>query len=533
MNKTYDVVVVGAGMGGLTTAAYAARAGRKVLLLERGPEPGGLFGSFKSGEYTFDHGARAVENSGIMFPMFKQLGLKLDFVKSPVNIGSGKHFVPITSDVELEPYAQFLIKLFPHEEKAIRLICKDIVKISLQMSVLYGIENPLFIDDAYTNMTYLTKTLLPWAFKFMVTMPRTQRYFTPIKEHLLKFTQNPSLIDFISQHFFEETPAIFAMSYFSLYTDYNYPKGGTGAVVKAMVKFFQDHQGELKLKSEVTSIDVDQQIVTIKTGESYQYKTLVWAGSPPMMHRVVKSLKPKLIQRQQLALAKTKKGKGADSVMTVFMKVKDPKRKLAKQAGMHTFFTPYLDGLTAHSIDLIKQKDGTFIADKDKIFNWIKEWYRRNTYEISVPVLRDPTLAPENESGFIVSLLLDYQLTKFIADQGWYEDLKQISNQYFVDILDQTWLPGLKAGTYETIHASPLTMEKFAAVHEGSLSGWSFANKPMLSEFLFTRVAKSINTPYPYIYQAGQWAFAPAGLPTCALTGKLAADKVIKLTKGT
>ena len=298
-----------------------------------------------------------------------------------------------------------------------------------------------------------------------------------------------------------------------------------------MVKFFQDHQGELKLKSEVTEIDLDQQQVTIKTGETFSYKTLVWAGSPPMMHRVVKSLKPKLIKNQQLAISKTKKGKGADSVMTVFMKVKDPKRKLAKQAGMHTFFTPYLDGLTAHSMDLIKQKDGTFVSDKTKIFNWIKEWYRRNTYEISVPVLRDPTLAPDDESGFIVSLLLDYQLTKFIADQGWYEDLKQISNQYFVDILDQTWIPGLKAGTYETMHASPLTMEKFAAVHEGSLSGWSFANKPMLSEFLFTRVAKSINTPYPNVFQAGQWAFAPAGLPTCALTGKLAADKVIKLTK--
>jgi phytoene dehydrogenase-like protein len=214
------------------------------------------------------------------------------------------------------------------------------------------------------------------------------------------------------------------------------------------------------------------------------------------------------------------------------MKVKDPNRTMAKRAGMHTFFTPYLDGLTAHGIDLIKKEDGTFVDNKDKIFQWIKEWYRRNTYEISVPVLRDGSLAPEDESGFIVSVLLDYQLTKMIAQKGWYEELKQITNTYFVDILDQTWIPGLKASTYETIHASPLTMEKFASVHEGSLSGWSFANKPMLSEFLFTRVAKSILTPYPNIFQAGQWAFAPAGLPTCALTGKLASDKVVKLTKG-
>jgi hypothetical protein len=45
-------------------------------------------------------------------------------------------------------------------------------------------------------------------------------------------------------------------------------------------------------------------------------------------------------------------------------------------------------------------------------------------------------------------------------------------------------------------------------------------------------VAKSILTPYPKVFQAGQWAFAPAGLPTSAFTGIIAADKVLKLTKG-
>ena len=65
MDKTYDVIVVGSGMGGLTTAAYTTRANRKVLLLEKSSQPGGLFGSFQSGGYVFDHGARAVENSGI------------------------------------------------------------------------------------------------------------------------------------------------------------------------------------------------------------------------------------------------------------------------------------------------------------------------------------------------------------------------------------------------------------------------------------------------------------------------------------
>ncbi len=41
MNSTYDVVVIGGGHNGLVTAAYLARAGRKVLVLERRELVGG------------------------------------------------------------------------------------------------------------------------------------------------------------------------------------------------------------------------------------------------------------------------------------------------------------------------------------------------------------------------------------------------------------------------------------------------------------------------------------------------------------
>jgi phytoene dehydrogenase-like protein len=530
MNYTYDVVVVGSGMGGLTTACYTAKEGHRVVILEKQKQPGGLFGSFTSGEYVFDHGARAVENSGIMFPMFKQLGLNLDFVKSPVHIRTQDHWVPITSDVELDDYEAFLGKLFPNDKEAIHNICLDVISISKQMRVLYGIDNPLFVENAFTDMKYLSKVLLPWFFKFIFTIPRTQRFFTPVIQHLQKFTQNQQLVDFISQHFFEETPAIFAMSYFSLYTDYNYPKGGTGKVVEEMVRYLKDHHGTLKLDQEVIHIDCDQKTVLTKHGDTYHYKKLVWAGSATRLHQLTTTTNEKTLTKQKTALALTSKGKGADSVMTLFMKIKDPGRKLAQQAGMHTFYTPYLDGLSGHPLSLIK--DGsTFVKSKKKVMDWVKEWYRRNTFEISVPVLRDGSLAPKDESGFIVSILLDYSLTKYIADQGWYADLIELTKQSFVDILDETWLKGLKKNTYEMLPASPLTMEKFAAVYQGSLSGWSFANRPMLSEYYFTRVNKSVITPYKDIYQAGQWAFAPAGLPTCALTGKLASDRIVKELK--
>src|SRR5947199_6853127 len=46
----YDVVVIGAGLGGLTAGAILARAGRKVVVIERSNSVGGAASSYKSGD---------------------------------------------------------------------------------------------------------------------------------------------------------------------------------------------------------------------------------------------------------------------------------------------------------------------------------------------------------------------------------------------------------------------------------------------------------------------------------------------------
>lgn len=54
----YEVVVIGAGIGGLTTAALLAARGTDVLLLEQHYLPGGSAQTFPSGKYRFDVGPK-------------------------------------------------------------------------------------------------------------------------------------------------------------------------------------------------------------------------------------------------------------------------------------------------------------------------------------------------------------------------------------------------------------------------------------------------------------------------------------------
>jgi len=50
----------------------------------------------------------------------------------------------------------------------------------------------------------------------------------------------------------------------------------------------------------------------------------------------------------------------------------------------------------------------------------------------------------------------------------------------------------------------------------------------MPSENRFKTMGKSIRTPIQDVLQCGQWTFSPAGVPSYVMTGKMAADAVIK-----
>jgi len=129
---SYDVIVIGSGIGGLTTAGLLARAaGKRVLVLERHTEPGGLTHTFRRDGASWDVGVHYI---GQVAPgsqgraYFDYLsGGELEWNRMP---DAYDRFVYPGLDLSVssdpDRYEHDLVTAFPQEAKAIHRYFKDV-----------------------------------------------------------------------------------------------------------------------------------------------------------------------------------------------------------------------------------------------------------------------------------------------------------------------------------------------------------------------------------------------------------------------
>jgi phytoene dehydrogenase-like protein len=530
----YDVVIVGGGMAGLTAAAYLCRAGRKILLCEKEAKVGGLVNSFDYHGFTFDGGIRAIENTGIVKPMLRQLGIDVPFIRNSVSIGIGHDVVNLQSKDSLKDYLRLLCEQFPESLHDIERFGLEIRKIMHYMDVLYGIDNPMLMD-LKNDTRYLVKVLLPWLFKYLAAAPKISRLDKPVVGYLMKISSNQALVDMIAQHFFKETPTFFALSYFSLYLDYGYPQGGTGILVEKMKQYILEHHGEITCETEISQLDTTLNQVQDTQGNKYHYKKLIWSADMKRLYQImdsglIKDRKTRqAVEAQKNAIADKA---GCDSVLTLYLTLDMDKEYFSRIANAHFFYTPFKTGLS--SLDpgvLLRHGEKTYSEDRRIIEDWLRQYYRLTTFEISCPVIRDAHLAPEGKTGLIISTLFDYPLVSHIAGMGWYDEFKEFSAKAIIDVLDASIYPGMKRMVTHQFVSTPLTLEKMTGNSDGAITGWAFTNSSIPVIHRMAGVTKSVLTPIPDVYQAGHWVFSPSGLPISILTGKIAADQVLKKLK--
>ena len=156
----YDVVIIGSGFGGLVCAHLLAKAGKRVLVLERQLQPGGCIQSYQRKGEAFDTGLHYVGGLGEgqkLNRIFSHLGL----MRLPWHRLDPEGFDLVTIGEETfafaEGYDQFVDKLatrFPKEREALQQYVQTLQQTE---AVAFGSNDAyqLFGTSAYD---YLTRT---------------------------------------------------------------------------------------------------------------------------------------------------------------------------------------------------------------------------------------------------------------------------------------------------------------------------------------------------------------------------------------
>lgn len=523
----YDMVIVGAGLSGLTAASYLTKAGYRVLILEKSPSCGGLLNSFTKDGFVFDAGARSIENSGIIKPMLKDLGIELQLLESPVSIGIESSIIGMESKQSIDQYRHTLETLYPEHREDVQKIFQVIDKTYREMDVIYGFENPVF-KNFRQDRRYLFKELLPWMGRFILAILRMDRMQKPIESYLAGLTSNQSLADLVAQHFFKRTPTFFALGYFYVYLDYLYPKGGTGKLPQALVKKIRAQGGEIAVATEVSTIRPAEKTVSAATGQQYTYDKLLWCADLKSLYHSLDTRNLPVVVNESIAHESKRifASRGGDSVFSLFLGVDKPPKVFANITHGHLFYTPSRQGLgETHLSELKKLLVKGKTASKKEILVWVDKYCSLTTYEISIPSLRDPDLSPYGKTGLVVSFLLEYDLVKLVSETHWYDEFKRYLEESMIKVLDRSIFHGLLNSPIVQFSSSPMGIEKRFGSSEGGITGWTFElPSPVVNKL--PKIASSVKTPIPDIYQCGQWAYSPAGIPTAILTGWYAADTI-------
>ena len=158
---------------------------------------------------------------------------------------------------------------------------------------------------------------------------------------------------------------------------------------------------------------------------TYKYDNLIWAADLKTLYKITRTegLSPKIKTSFEESKSKMLKNRGGDSVFSLFLGVDEPLESFRKIANGHFFYTPSKTGLgETHRGELDYLLSNFEKTEKEQILTWLDKFTRLNTYEISIPGLKDPELVPPGKTGIIISFLAEYDLFNKIQKAGWLDE---------------------------------------------------------------------------------------------------------------
>ena len=291
ISRTYDVIVIGSGMGGLSCGAALARVGKRVLILEKHYVAGGMTHTFsRKNKFTFDVGVHALgemqetQKPGKILKWLSQGKIEMCEYGHPYEtfiFPKGIRFEYPNSQKE---YLNKLIQTFPTEKKSIEKYFDMINQVGkcgirhfiskLLPAWLETLVAPIFLRKVKTSMNITLKEVLESLFK-------NDQLKAILSAQWGYYGATPSMASFFihaltTRHFWEGA---------------FYPQGGGKVLAPALIEPIIANGGEIKLKYEVKELLMNKGkacgVLTHKGEKFYAPKIISAIGAQASVARLL------------------------------------------------------------------------------------------------------------------------------------------------------------------------------------------------------------------------------------------------------
>lgn len=515
--QQYDILIIGAGLGGLTVGNILVYQGYNVLIIDKNHQPGGCVVNFQRKDYRFDtaiHFINGCGSGGMVNTILKSFDAENAIEWLP--IGNLIHWVDPGNGYEARPpvllpdFIEFLCKEFPHEAKNVRKFYTDYRDI---IAMLWGLISPSWKVKGQT-----LKNTFPVFVKFMGSITKS------VDEVVSNYFSDPALIEFLTLFVApfgnvreKESFFVWYMSDVSYKSEGAwYPKGGAGEFTSRLAQHYIKLGGKLLLNHEVTQVLIEKK----------EFKGLI---------------------------CKDRKGNTHEFHATHLVNASDLNRFVTRLVPNDTFSSRWIQKINKHDTQhsLVSVYLGLDIDVKDygisdyELWHLNNEWrtpahYRKIFEELDYSQLPmevvtfynngpDKTCCPQGKS--VISILSPTHIESWNAllEDGKkgpkYLAMKKKVGEMFISRLTELLkIPDL-ANHVEVIEvATPITLHRYNYAHRGTPIGYSFNVDSMKLTQLF-------GTSIPNITLAGQFIFPCGGMSSSMLGGFLSARSAVKRLK--
>lgn len=492
MSKKLKAAVIGSGLGGLAAAIRLQSSGHQTTIFEKRDLPGGRAYVYKDSGFTFDAGPTVITAPHCLEELFELSGRKLsDYVE----------LMPVEPFYRLMWEDKFVFDYGSSVEETLEQIQKKSPCDVEGYKKFLDYSRQVF-EEGYTKLVHVP--FLNWWSMIRVS-PQLARLSAhrSVYAQVSKFIKDPHLRQAFSFHSLLvggnpfDTSSIYTLIHFlerkwGVY----FPKGGTGALVQAMVKLFEDLGGKIVYSTEIESItDKDKKITGIytKAGEFHPFDIIV--SNADVMHTY-----EKLLSKSADAESQRKRLQKMKYSMSLFLIYFGTKKQYPEMAHHTVLFGPRYRELLK---DIFKEGK---LADDFSLY-------------LHAPTRSDPDLAPPGHEAFYVLAPVP-NLSKSEID--WRTEGPKYA-QKILNYLDERYLPGLKENLVTQRIFTPLDFEKELNAHQGS----AFSLEPLLSQSAFFRT-RNRDSEIKGLYFVGAGTHPGAGVPGVVNSAKATVGLILE-----